>query len=204
MESTVSTTSFSVLQLNFFFSLATKFGNTKFLWFINTNFSKISLSVQSTYSSDISEKKLLFLSIKSVLLLRLAKKHPLFHVDAFWSCFKKNCFHSKNCLCAFPIFDTSCVNLRDDHIFTILAFGSFAVSSPFVLSSWCRLPNLAESKQPFTFCFVKKRAHFWTRVWMRIRLREASPRRRPPFSFECIWARVYMKVRPRTRKYKIA
>ena len=62
----------------------------------------------------------------NVLPLRLAKKHPLFHVDAFWSRFKI-CFHLKNCLCAVPIFGNSCAaNVQDDHVFKILAFRSLS------------------------------------------------------------------------------
>ena len=58
------------------------------------------------------------------------------------------------------------------------------------------------------FVFAEKRAHFWTRVWLRLRLRESPP---PPLgdprfrlSAFAVWVRVYMKVRPRTPKYKFA
>ena len=79
---------------------------------------------------------------KSVLPLRFAKTGPLFHVAAFWSRFKKFCFHSKNKLCAFPIFGLSWVKRRPTHVFIILTSRSFRTNSPFALSSQCRRLNL--------------------------------------------------------------
>ena len=84
---------------------------------------------------------------KSVLPLRLAKTGLLFHVVAFWSRFRKFCFHSKNKLCAFPIFGVSCVKRRPTHVFIILTSRSFRTNSPFALSSRCRRLNLWESWQ---------------------------------------------------------
>ena len=53
---------------------------------------------------------------------RLAKTGPHFHVVAFWSRFRKFFFHSKNKLCAFPIFGFSCVKRRPTHAFIIFDF----------------------------------------------------------------------------------
>ena len=88
-----------------------------------------------------------FSAFKSVLPLRLAKTGPLFHVVAFWSRFKKFCFHSKNKLCAFPIFGLSCVKRWPTHVFIILTSRSFRTNSSFALSSQCRRLNLWESWQ---------------------------------------------------------
>ena len=113
---------------------------------------------------------------KSVLPLRLAKTGPLFHVVAFWSRFKKFCFHSKNKLCAFPIFGLSCVKRRPTHVFIILTSRSFRTNSPFALSSTMSTTKpLRKLAIYFFFVFSKKRVLFWTRVWLRLRLRESSP-----------------------------
>ena len=71
-----------------------------------------------------SRWSLLTAGAKSVLPLRLAKTHPIFHLDAFWPRFWKFCFHSKNCPCAFPISGMSCINLQQTHVFIFWLFGA--------------------------------------------------------------------------------
>ena len=100
----------------------------------------------------------------------------------------------------------SCVKLRQTHVFIIFAFRSFPVSSPFVLSSECRRSSLWKSWKPITFRFSKEKSTFlnsrlavFTFAWI-----FPPPPWRPPFSFECVSVRVYMKVRPHTPKYKFA
>ena len=133
-------------------------------------------------------------------------------MDAFWSRFRKLCFHSKKYLRVFPIFSMSSMKLLQARVFIILAFRSFPVSFSFVLSSQCRRNDeFGRAGNQLLFFCAKKRVRFWTRVWLHLRLRKSSPPPPPhapcsetPFSFEYVSVRVYMKVRPCTQKYKFA
>ena len=95
---------------------------------------------------------------------------------AFWSRFRKFCFHSKNKFCAFPIFDLSCCEKTTNSRFHIFGFQELSKKLSFgteqSMSTTKRLSKLAINNFYF---FAKKRVHFWARVWLRLHLRESSP-----------------------------
>ena len=70
--------------------------------------------------------------------------------------------------------------------YEMITFSQFWLSGAFqlaLLSYWAvEVDDLALQKasNQLLFDFAKKKAHFWTRVWLRLRLRESSPPPPPP------------------------
>ena len=88
----------------------------------------------------------------------------------------------------------------DSHVFIILVFGSFLASSKLSFHTEQLLLTtgaLRRQKTNFYLPFYEENSSFLNSclIWLHLRWRK-FPARRPPFSFQCVWLRVYMKVRP--------
>ena len=73
----------------------------------------------------------------------------------YWSRFTKFCFLGLEILLPLEKLSLSFMTIRKTHVFIILVFRSFPVTSPFGSSSQCRRPNRWESQQPITFRFFR-------------------------------------------------